>query len=265
MANPAARFVITATDKTKKAFNSVKRSLKGIRKSFSLAKAAAIGFTGYLTGRMLKSVAGLSDGWKQLSAQINLVTTSEEQSNRVREELLAISQRTRTDLSANANLYAKMARATKSLGVSEKDLLEITETIGKAMQISGASTVETTQSLRQLGQALASGVLRGDEFNSMMEGSPRLMQAVADSLGVTIGALREMAANGELTAKKLIEAFKGQGQKIAEEFKVLPKTFGDVFTVIKNDILAFVGAADEAEGASASIVAQMTKHWDSLR
>lgn len=248
-----------------RAFSGLSAKAKGLAKTFNLARIAATGFVGYLTGRVVGAITGTTDAWSQLSAQIKLVTQTEAEAVAVREQLLELSNRTRTSLEANVQLYASLARSTETLGLSQADLLGITETISQAMKVSGASAAESAGSLRQLGQALASGTLRGDEFNSMSEQSPRLMQALADQLGVTRGELRAMAEAGELTSERLVAAFQGQGDKIAAEFAVLPKTFAGVFQKIRNDILGFVGSTDEAAGASARMVESISNGWEYLK
>jgi len=248
-----------------RAYDGLKTRVKGLGESFTAARVAAVGFVSYLTGRMVGALTGLTDQWGQLSAQIKLVTETEAEAVTVRQQLLELSNRTRTDLQANVQLYASLARSTEQLGLSQGDLLGITETISQAMKVSGASAAEAAGSLRQLAQALASGTLRGDEFNSMNEQAPRLMQALADQLGITRGELRAMAEAGELTSERLVAAFQGQGDRIAAEFAVLPKTFAGVFQKIRNDILGFVGSTDEATGASARAVEMIGSGWESIK
>lgn len=234
---------------------------KKVGTAFKIARGAMVAFAGYVTGKVLGTLSGMTDRWAVLSAQIKLVTEDERELTKVRKQLLEVSNRTGSDIEASVALYTNLARSSEDLGLSQADLIGITETISQSMKVSGATAAESAGALRQLGQALASGTLRGDEFNSMNEQASRLMQALADNLGVGRGQLRAMAEAGELTAEKLIAAFQGQAEKISAEFEVLPKTFAGVFQSIRNDLLAFVGNTDKASGASTAAVQSIANGW----
>jgi tape measure domain-containing protein len=135
------------------------------------------------------------------------------------------------------------------------------------MALSGRGASENNSAITQLSQALASGVLRGDEFNSMMENGPRLMQALADALGTTTGALRAMAEEGKLTADILVSALKDQAGQIATEFSSLPLTIGNASTNLSNAIKGMIGDFDDANNASgvvAKSIQLVAENLDSL-
>ncbi len=135
----------------------------------------------------------------------------------------------------------------------QEQALALTETINKAIQVGGGSAASNEAAITQLNQALGSGVLRGDEFNSMMEQSPRLAQALADGLDVTTGKLREMAGEGKLTTDVVTKALLSQSEKITEEFNKFPTTIGASIENLKTAWTIYIGEADAATGASAKV------------
>jgi len=185
-----------------------------------------------------------ADAYQNLQARLTLATGSAESAAVAYQKLLDITRQSHAGIEETANLYAKLSTSTKSLGLDQSQLLAITDTVGKGLRISGAGAQESESALRQLGQAFASGSLRGDEFNSMMENAPRLAQALADSLGVTRGELRQMAADGQLTSQALASAFLNQSKVISAEFNKLPETVSTVMADIKNELFTTFGSTE---------------------
>lgn len=185
-----------------------------------------------------------ADAYQNLQARLTLATGSAENAAIAYQKLLDITRLSHAGIEETANLYAKLSTSTKSLGLDQSQLLAITDTVGKGLRISGAGAQESESALRQLGQAFASGTLRGDEFNSMMENAPRLAQALADSLGVTRGELRQMAADGQLTSQALASAFLNQSKTISAEFDKLPQTVGTVMADIRNELFNTFGSTE---------------------
>lgn len=192
----------------------------------------------------VKGIISYSDSYKNLQGQLKLVTDSEEELQRVYAANLALAKETGASLDSTVNLYARITRATEELGLSEQERLRITESINKAMIVSGASTQEAEAAIRQLSQGMASGVLRGEELNSVMENSPRLAKALADGLGVPIGALREMGSQGELTSEKITSALLKMGDEIDAEFSKMPMTVERAMNSIQVSISDAIGKAD---------------------
>jgi tape measure domain-containing protein len=141
-----------------------------------------------------------------MAARLKLATAGQREFSVAQKELFAIAQRIGVPLQETATLYGKLQKAVRGLGLEQQDALALTESISQALQISGASTAEAQAALLQFGQALAAGVLRGEEFNSVVENSPRLAQALADGLNVPIGRLRKLAEEGRLTADVVVQA-----------------------------------------------------------
>lgn len=191
-----------------------------------------------------------ADTMANLSARLRLVTGSQEEFNRAQEATFQIAQRSRTELDSVVDLYARMAQSTTELGLSQQDLIQLTETITQTFQISGATTQEAAGGLRQLSQAMAGGVLRAEEFNSIIESSPRLVQALADGMGIAFGDVRKYVNEGRISSEQLTQALLNQSQTIQREFGNMPLTVGGAMTQVQNAIKGMVGEADNGSRAS---------------
>lgn len=191
----------------------------------------------------VQKIAEYANAWINVSNKLVNAVRPTEQLRDVTERVFDISQKTMSSLEATAALYGRLERATRSAGTSTADLTTLVSTINKGLAVSGATTQEASSTMIQLSQALASGVLRGEEFNSISENGSRLAVALANSLGVTIGQLRSMAAQGALTTDVVVKGLLSQAIPIAEEFAKTTLTMGQAFTVAGNNITKFVGEA----------------------
>lgn len=214
---------------------------------FSLKNA--VGAVGVLlAGRELVRSA---DAYTLLRARIDLVTNSAEELAAVERRLFDSAQRTRSGYQETVALYARVARNAKGLGASQLELLQLTETVNQALQVGGATTQEAAAGTIQFAQALASGTLRGDELRSVLENMPRLAQAIVEGLeqigvgaNLTLGDLREMSEQGELSAQRLFAALLTQGKALSQEFTRMPRTVGGALTQLGNDAQRALAKAD---------------------
>lgn len=216
------------------------RSADFLRRALS---AAGLGLT---AGELLRQ----ADTYTLLTNRLRLVTDSAEDLAAVNDALFRSAQRTRQSYAATVDLYARLARTARALGLGQRELLDMTEAVTQAVAMSGADAQSSAAALVQLGQALASGVLRGDEFNSIMENTPRLAQAIADGLGVPLSALRGLAQDGQLTADAVTGALRRAAPGLAREFAQLSPTVAEASTVLGNALLRLVGEASAATGLS---------------
>lgn len=217
------------------------KATRSIADGFGTLKAAIAGL-GLATA--IKQVVAIYDEYASITGRLKLVTGSTEQLAKVQEDLFQVAQRTGVSYAETANLYAKTAKNADALGLSQKQLLEFTELTNQAIQVSGATAEEAAGGVRQLGQALASGALRGDEFNSLAQNMPRLRDAIADGLGKSAGELREFAAQGKLTAEVVTRALLSQKDAISREFTQLPVTVGRAMTELENAFKKAIAGAD---------------------
>lgn len=194
-----------------------------------------------------------ADRYKDIEARIDLVNRTAQGFNVTMADMVALSKRTYSGIEGTTQLMGSLARAGAELDVGQEAVLRLTETINKANQVAGQSAAAADAAVVQLIQGLQSGVLRGEEFNSMMEQSPRLAKALADGLDVPTSALRAMAGEGKLTTDVIIEALQSQAEAIDAEFARLPLTVGRALTVLRTSWMNFVGGLDKASGVTAGI------------
>ncbi|EQM66116.1 tape measure protein [Pseudomonas tohonis] len=153
----------------------------------------------------------------RLDARLKLATKSQEEFNNAQVALDGIADDTQGQIGGLITLYSRLQRPLNDAGMQQQDALDVVEATALAMKISGASQADSDAAVRQFAQAMGSGVLRGDEFNSVMEQADRLAGALADSLGVTTGQLREMAAEGKLTSEVIVRGLQKELPKLREE------------------------------------------------
>ncbi|MFP7606787.1 tape measure protein [Serratia quinivorans] len=238
------RQVNARLDDMESKFNSTGKAVGVAEKSFLSLSRVAASLTAALS---VQQVAQYANAWVDVSNKlVNAVRPSEQLAD-VTQRVFDISQNTRSGIEATAALYGRLERATRSAGTSTADLAKLTSTINKGLVVSGASAAEASSTMIQLSQALASGVLRGEEFNSISENGSRLAVALADSLGVTQGELRAMAAQGKLTTDVVVKGLLTQGDAIAKEFGNTIQTMGQAFQVAGNNITKFVGESTSVQ------------------
>lgn len=216
---------------------------------------AAMGAVGRLVAGLASVAAvlktiGVADEINSLNARLRIATSTTEEFTRAQAALFDMAQRTRTGLVETVSLYSQIANATKDAGVGQETLLQVVETINQAVQLSGASTQAAQAALVQLGQGLASGTLRGEELNSILEQTPALADAIAKGMGITRGELRKYGEEGKITAQQVITALQAQRGEVAKNFAQLPLTVGQAVTLVKNAGMQIVGAFDGASGAT---------------
>lgn len=193
----------------------------------------------------LREIVQASNTYNNLQNRIRLVTDSTAEFNLVQEELLQLAQRTRSPLEATGELYARVARSTEDLGVSQRQILQFTEAVNQSIQISGATAQEAAASTIQFAQGLAAGALRGDELRSVLEQNNRLARVIADEFGVGIGQLRDLGEAGELTADRIFEAVLRAGPELQEEFGQTEATLDQLLIKSRNFSTALIGAIDD--------------------
>jgi tape measure domain-containing protein len=214
-----------------------------------------------------KEAIDLSDSYRTLQARLKLVSDSTEEFKISQTELFNISQRTRSGLSDTYNLYTKLETAIKLLGGTQAQALKTTETLNQAIKLTSMGAAQDSAAILQFSQALGSGVLRGDEFNSVMENAPGLASALAIGLDVPVSKLREMAQAGKLTADQLINALGKSAPQIAEQFALLPVTVSGAMTQVNNALLKYIGNSENANSATSrlsTILQTVAKNFDAV-
>ena len=221
-----------------------------------IQQIATIAIGGGFLGGLAKDVAATADEFKNLEARIKLVTGEGANFTTSFEGVKRVSLDTNSALAETGDLFTRLARASQESGMAAEQAqaraLGLTQTINQAMQLSGGSAESAKAALTQLIQGLQSGVLRGEEFNSVMEQAPRLAQALANGLQVTTGELRNMANQGQLTADVVMKALEGQSDAVAREFGKLPPTMGRALQNLSSQWTIYVGKSDKGMVSSAN-------------
>lgn len=229
------------------------RSIAALNAELVSVKSTATGLAGAFAGAFAThQLIQYADTWNQLSGRLRLASTGAEDFTAAQRSLMDISQRTGTSFEANATLYSRIASSLRDAGYASADVAKVTETVATSLKLSGASTEEASSVITQLSQALGSGVLRGEEFNAIMENGGRLAKLLADGLKTTVGGLRNMAQNGELTTDKIVPLLTNVGL-LRKEFETLPASISGSAQKVQNSFMAWVGGANDAVGASASL------------
>lgn len=232
-------------------------ALKGFAVGIVTAGAAAAGH------RFLE----IADEAKQIDAQLTLATRTFGNFSQAQADAQRIAADTRSSLSATTSLYGNFLRSSEQTGRSQAQAARATETFSKVLKIGGADANAAASATLQFGQALASGALRGDEFNSIAEASPRILKLLADSLDVPQGAVRKLAEEGKLTSDVLYKALTERKftDAIDEEFRTLPKTFGEAVEQVNNAAITAFGAFDRGGEFSTAIANFVTDGADGFR
>ncbi|WP_052893344.1 tape measure protein [Pseudomonas lundensis] len=217
------------------------RSMNG---AGNAARAAGSAFAALGAGQVAREVIRLTDAFKSMQGSLALVSASTGAASQAFSELLGMANNTGSSLESTVALYTRLANATKGVGYSQEQLLNVTDAINKAFVVSGATAQEASNAAIQLSQGLAAGALRGEELNSVMEQGPRITRALADYLGVTNGQIRAMAVEGKITAEVVTNALLRSLSSLNEELDRMPRRFEQASTALKNNFLAAVGQVD---------------------
>jgi tape measure domain-containing protein len=193
----------------------------------------------------IRRVIGLSDAYTDFKNRVSVVTKSQDELKVVMGKVYDIAQRSRSGLQETGDLYTRIALSSKSLGISQNEALQMTESVNKAIILSGASTQEASAGMIQFGQALASGRLRGDELRSIMEQLPMVADIIARHLGVTRGELWALGHQGKITSLDLVEAFRDAREEIEERFGKFVPTLAQGFIAMRNAIIMTLGKFNE--------------------
>ncbi|MCT8767435.1 tape measure protein [Glaesserella parasuis] len=250
--------------RTTEYLENIENAAKNINKNSNFQFFTTLGgYAQAASGNIIK----YADSYTELGNRIRLVTKSNDEFVKANAAVFDISLRTNQAISSTSQIYQRFAQNADTLKISQQKISELTETVSKAVAISGASNAASEASLTQFGQALASGILRGQEFNSVVEQTPALAKALADGLGVTIAELRKMANDGKLTTDVLVKGLENAKKSVDHQFSSRIITIGQAFTNLETNITKFVGEMDQAIGASQtsiSVLNALAKNVDVL-
>lgn len=249
--NNAANMAASAT-KVNMGISRIKSSISGLTGALGpLAGAMTAAFS-------IKAIQSTADEMMGLDGRLRSVTSSEDERRGVENQLYELSQNNRSSLAEMGDLYFSTARACKQMGRSQEDAMRTTDIVSKALTLGGATTDQAKASILQLGQALGSGVLQGDELHSLDENASLLMQHMAESMGVPQSALKKMGADGVLTSQMVMDAILASGDAIDNEFHGIPLTIGQALTQASNSWKFFILRIEHGTGIFSNIAKSLS-------
>ena len=255
-----------------KQFNSALKDSQKKTKQFSSSTQKEVGgltsaFKGLFAAIGVREIVQLGDEFTVLNNRLKAVTDSEEEAASALRIVKQVAADTRSDLGAVASLFSDITLATEEMNLTQQQAAQIATTFSQALKVSGADAGAAAGAIRQFGQALASGVLRGDEFNSINEANSKFMGEFAKALGVTRGELRDMAKEGVLTSEVIIQATERMASNVETDFGKTTTTIGESFVSLRRAFLSLFGAVNEETGAFdglASAVGDLAESIESL-
>nr|DAJ13042.1 MAG TPA: Tail tape measure [Siphoviridae sp. ctDju21] len=254
------------------------RKIKQLNEDLKKAESAGSGFAGVI-GRLkglfagfalvsfAKGMAETADKMQVLDNQVRQTTAGEAEFAAVKGRLLQVANQTRADLSATTELYVKSSRALKDYGYSQEEVLKFTEATNNAMTIGGVAAEQQSSALLQLSQALGSGVLQGDEFKSIAEAAPILLDTIAEYMGKSRAEIKKLGSEGKLTADVIFQAISGSAEKFAEQAAKMPMTMGNALQIFRNNWQSLVGDMMNGTGIMsrvAAVIAFVANHLKEL-
>lgn len=243
-----------AADKVKTEVDKIGSGLSGL--TGLLAGLASVGFA--------KSMLDTADAVQSINSQIRQVVSSETEYLAVQRQLLDTANHTRASLESTASLYVSTSRALKDYGYTQQEILKFTEATNNAMTIGGVGAQQQAAALMQLSQALGSGVLQGDEFKSIAEAAPILLDTIAEYMGKSRAEIKKLGSEGKLTADVIFKAISGASEKLGEQAAKMPMTMGQALTVFSNNWQSMVSKLMNDSGAMSGIAAIIKLIADNL-
>ncbi|TWO49848.1 tape measure protein, partial [Acinetobacter baumannii] len=234
--------------------DSIERKGDYVSKSMDGLSVATRALAGYMAGLVtVSSAISKMDTYTGLQNRLKLVTNNQVELNKATEDTFRIAQKTYSAWDSVLQVYQRFSDNAKTLNLTMDDTARLTETVSKAVAISGASAEAANAALVQFGQALASGTLRGEELNSVMEQTPALAKAIAKGMGITVGELRSVAAEGKITSQEIVKALRNVESDVDALFAKTDITIGQSLTLLNNEITKFVGEAGKGSGAAQTL------------
>lgn len=237
---------------------NIERNGDHASRSMDSMSVATRQLAGYMAGVVTVGAAiSKMDAYTGMQNRLKLVTQSQEQLNLAMSDTFVIAQKSYQSWDSVIQVYQRFSDNAKTLNIDMTKTAELTETVSKAVAISGASTQAAEAALTQFGQALASGVLRGEELNSILEQTPALAKAIAQGMGITVGQLRSVAAEGKITGEVLVDALTKSKKSVDELFAKTDVTIGQSLTLLSNEVTKFTGEAGKASGVATTLASSI--------
>ncbi|OCJ44073.1 tape measure protein [Serratia sp. 14-2641] len=251
----------TMTQGNRQAANATRqsqRALADLNGQLATVRGSALAMAGAFAGAFATgNLIAMADKWNSLNARVKLATSSAEDFSAAQAGLMRISQYTGSTFESNASLFSKASSSLREYGYTTKDILSLTEALSTGLQVSGSSAEETSTVITQLSQALARGVLRGQDFNSVAQSGGRIMKMLSDGLGVAQKDLKGLADAGKLPTPVIVPALISQLGQVRKEFDTMPNSVSAASTRINNAFMEWIGGQNQAAGITTSLAGVM--------
>ncbi|WP_312381624.1 tape measure protein [Stutzerimonas balearica] len=249
-----ARLVVAVDSRqVPKATSDMDRMAGAAGRLENVVKSAGAAVIGMVSIQAIRSAQRLSEQFVLLEARVRRMSESADQAEITYGRLAEIARKSGTDMGDTVRLWESLTGTLRELGANDAQIVRLTETLQKIGTVGGSSAEEMSNALRQLGQGLAGGTLRAEEFNAIVEGMPELARQIAKGLGVPFGELRQLMQDGELTAERVLGAIQKRAMDVDAEFAKLPRTVAQASTALTNDLGNAISALDKAIGGSSSL------------
>lgn len=251
--------IATAASEVARSFEGIGARLGPLGAGLSALGAGGAAAAASLGAVALAATAAVraGDELTQTLSRLTAAVGSQQAAVAVYDQLYRLSLQTGQAVGDTASAFARFSIATREVGGTNEQALALTRTLQQAAIVAGASGQEAASAALQLGQALASGVLQGDELRSLLEAMPNLAQALARELGVSVGELRRLGSEGQLTADRVMPALLRAGEQIREQFEQMPPSLARGFSAVSTATSRFLGELDRALGTSQSIAERL--------
>ncbi len=260
MARVARLGVVIDSSGAKRGANETNSALNGMSATAMRAQRTIVQAMSAIGAALgIREVVQLADSWTRLEGRLKTVTSSAAELAMVQRQLVAVANTTRMGIEETITLYTRLARTAGELGVSQSDVVRLTELTAKTLVVSGTSATQASGALLQFSQALGGGVVRAEEFNSILEGTPVIVQEVAKSMGVTVAELRNLVIAGEVTSTQFAEAFLDATGRIDDSFAKLGPTVEGALTQLSNAFAEAIGRGNAAGGATQELAAAIVE------
>ena len=233
-----------------KSSQSFDRAAQATRKFEGAINKAKAGLVAFFAAISLQKLAQLSDAMTQFENRVKLATNSLVQQIAVQQELFGVAQRTGTSISDVGELYSRMRLAAEQLRASQRDLINVTETVGLTLKVQGTSATEASGALQQLGQAFNSPIVQAEEFNSLQDALPALLKEVTKNLGLQQGQLKKYVNDQKLSNKDLFDAILASQKALTQQANSSASTIEQANQRVANSFTSLIGAIDDKLGAS---------------
>lgn len=248
----AEKDVDGSTKRMEKGFDRTDKASRRMGEGFNSAGGAALRLRNIVTAvssaMATRQIIAYSDAWGRTQNQLRQVTTSTAELRDINQQLMDISNRSAVAFENTAGFYARVAQATRNLNIEQAQLIEFVDLTSQSLRANGTSAAGASALILQLSQAFNAGIIQGEEFNTIIDQAPLLLEALQRETGKGVRELKKMGSEGSLSIDMLIKSVRNYSDEIERRAAASTNTFADNLTVARNNMIEFVGSSNSAQG-----------------